>query len=179
MMFLNNFSFLRYRNKISNFLIFFVISSILVTIILDSNFEMSFIKINVLPMDHRIIIFTIFVFTFISSSLILLNETYHNTHADDSKNKNNKIYFISISAIFSVLSLILITTIIQLLFLESYSNLVFYFTSYIAFFSSFGFLLILSFKFFRWFMIGRNYFTLAYGILFAIYCLSLLLALIY
>jgi hypothetical protein len=178
-MFLNNFYFLKHRNKINQFILFFVISSILVIIILDSNFEMSFIKKNVLPIDHRIIIFSMYVFTFITSSLLLLNKTYHNTHTNDAKFKNNNLYFISISIIFSFLSLILITTITQLLFLENYSNLVFYFTSYIAFISSFGFLLILSVKFFRWYLIGKNYFTLAYGILFAIYCLSLLLALLY
>src|SRR5688500_10945261 len=178
-MILDNFYSLKHRNKINHFVLFFVVSSILVVIILDSNFGMSFIKKNVLPIDHRIIIFSIYVFTFIISSLILLNETYHNTYTNNIKFKNNKLYFISITTIFSFLSLILIVTITQLLFLESYSNLVFYFTSYIAFISSFGFLLILSIKFFRWYVIGKNYFTLAYGVLFAIYCLSLVLALIY
>jgi hypothetical protein len=177
-MFFNNFYF-KYQNKINQFILFFVLSSILVVIILDSNFEMSFIKKNVLPIDHRIIIFSIYVFTFITSSLILLNKTYHNIYTNDVRFKNNKFYFIAIFLIFSFLSIILITTIIQLLFLESYSNLIFYLTSYIAFISSFGFLLILSVKFFHWHLLGKNYFTLAYGILFAIYCLSLLLALIY
>jgi hypothetical protein len=178
-MILKNFYLLKHPNKINQFILSFVICSILIVIILDSNFEMSFIKKNVLPIDHRIIIFSIYVFTFITSSLILLNETYHNTSTNDTKSKNNKIYFFSIFIIFSLLSLTGITTIIQLSFLESYSNLVFYFTSCIAFISSFGFLSILSIKFFRWYVIGKNYFTLAYGILFAIYCLSLLLALIY
>src|SRR5215208_956710 len=112
-----NFYFLKHPNKINKFILSFVISSILVVIILDSNFEISFIKKNVLPIDHRIIIFSIYVFTFITSSLILLNEIYYNTYTNDTKFKNNKIYFFSIFTIFLLLSLIGIVTIIQISFL--------------------------------------------------------------
>ena len=38
---------------------------------------------------------------------------------------------------------------------------------------------ILSFNFFRWYLKGRNNFTLLYGILFSFYCITLVLALIY
>ena len=167
------------KNRISKFTLFIAISSIVIVIILDSNFEMGFIKKNLLPIEYRIIIFSFYVITFITSVLLLLKITYSSTNLNANELKKNKYYFISISLIFSFSSLILLVIIIQITLFESYTNVVFYLISYLSFISSCGFLLILSIKFFRWYRRGKNRFTFFYGLLFSIYCLSLILALIY
>jgi hypothetical protein len=175
-----NFSFLEKRNTFFKKLIFFlIVSSVMLVIILDSNFLMGFLKEKLLSLNYKITIFSIYVCTFIIAGFILLNWTYKITYLKDIKIKNSKIYFILIFLIYSILSLTLIITTIQLSYLKSYSNIVFYLSSYISFISSLGFLSILSFKFFQWFLKGKNKYTLFYGILFSLYCITLLLALIY
>ena len=62
---------------------------------------------------------------------------------------------------------------------KSYSEFVFYLTSYISFGSSLLYLSILSSKFFQLFSVRKNYLTLSHGILFVIYCCSLLLLFLY
>jgi hypothetical protein len=136
---------------------------------------MGFINQNVLSIETKIIVFSIYVITFVLSSLLLLKWTYQlgkDTH-------QKQFYFLLIFTIYTALSLILIITILQMVLLKSYSSLIFYLNTYISFISSFGFLIILSVKFYRWFLRGRNYLILLYGILFLIYSISLLLALVY
>jgi hypothetical protein len=117
------------------------------------------------------------VFTFILTGLILLNSTNFSTQG--SKERSGLIYIIAIFFIFIILSFTLILTIVQISISDSYSNRVFYVTSYFSFISSMGFLIILSFKFFQLYIHGKNYLTLSYGILFALFCMSILLILIY
>ncbi|MGE0243647.1 MAG: hypothetical protein AB7P56_06940 [Nitrososphaeraceae archaeon] len=113
------------------------------------------------------------------SNLLLLIMTYSIGYLKEIEVRYKKYYFMSIFIIYLVLSITLITTTIQISLFKSYSNIIFYLTSYISFISTLGFLSILSFNFYRWFLKGRNNFTLLYGILFSLYCVTLILALIY
>ena len=175
-----NFSFLRNRDTFfKKFVLLLIVSSVMLVIILDSNFLMGFLKEKLLSINYKIIIFSVYVCTYIISGIILLNWTYKITYLKGIKIKNSKIYFVLIFLIYSILSSSLIITTIQLSYLKSYSNIVFYLSSYISFISSFGFLSILSFKFFQWYLKGKNKYTLFYGMLFSFYCITLLLALIY
>jgi hypothetical protein len=105
--------------------------------------------------------------------------TYSIGYLKEIEVRYKKYYFIFIFIIYSILSLTLITTTIQIALFKSYSNIVFYLTSYISFISTLGFLSILSFNFYRWYLKGKNNFALLYGLLFSLYCITLLLALIY
>jgi|SRR5215203_4203274 len=175
-----NFSFLENRHTfLKKVVLLLIVSSVMLVIILDSNFLMGFLKEKLLFINYKIIIFSIYVSIFIISGIILLNWTYKITYLKDIKNKNSKIYFGLIFLIYSILSSTLIITTIQLSYLKSYSNLVFYLSSYISFISSLCFLSILSFKFFQWYLKGKNRYTLFYGVLFSLYCVTLILALIY
>ena len=144
---------------------------------LNSNFQMGLIRESLLSADSKLIIFSSYVFTFILTGIILLNST--NLSTQGIKERSGLIYLIAIFFIFIILSFTLILTIVQISISDSYSNLVFYVTSYFSFTSSMGFLIILSFKFFQLYLHGKNYFTLSYGILFALFCMSILLILIY
>ena len=175
-----NFSFLENRDTFfKKSILFFIVSSVMLVIILDSNFLMGKLQEKLFPINNKIIIFSIYVVIFVISNLLLLNMTYRIGYLKEIKVTYKKYYFISIFIIYSILSLTLIITTIQLSFFKSYSNIVFYLTSYISFISTLGFLSILSFNFFRWYLKGRNNFTLLYGILFSFYCITLVLALIY
>jgi hypothetical protein len=151
----------------------------MLVIILDSNFLMGFLQEKLLSINYKIIIFSIYVSIYVISSLLLLNMTYKIGYLKEIEGKYKKYSFTSIFIIYSILSLTLIITTIQISSFKSYSNVVFYLTSYISFISTLGFLSILSFNFYRWYIKGRNKFTLLYGILFSLYCITLVLALIY
>jgi hypothetical protein len=175
-----NFSFLENRDTLfKKLVLFFIVSSVMLVIILDSNFLMGFLQEKLLHFNNKIIIFSIYVSIFVISNLLLLIITYRIGYLKEIEIKYKKYYFISIFIVYSILSLTLITTTIQISLFKSYSNIIFYLTSYISFISTLGFLSILSFNFYRWYLKGKNNFTLIYGILFSLYCITLLLALIY
>ena len=175
-----NFSFLENRDTLfKKLVLFFIVSSVMFVIILDSNFLMGFLQEKLLPFNNKLIIFSIYVSIFVISNLLLLNMTYSIGYLKEIEFRYKKYYFISIFIIYSILSLTLITTTIQISLFKSYSNIVFYLTSYISFISTLGFLSILSYNFYKWFLKGRNNFTLLYGLLFSLYCITLILALIY
>ena len=175
-----NFSFLENRDTLfKKLVLFFIVSSVMFVIILDSNFLMGFLQEKLLPFNNKIIIFSIYVSIFVISNLLLLIMTYSIGYLKEIEIKYKKYYFIFIFIVYSILSLTLITTTIQISLFKSYSNIVFYLTSYISFISTLGFLSILSFNFYRWYLKGKNNFTLIYGILFSLYCITLMLALIY
>lgn len=175
-----NFSFLENRDTFfKKSLLFFIVSSVMLVIILDSNFLMGFLQEKLFPINNKMIVFSIYVSIFVISNLLLLNMTYSIGYLKEIQVKYKKYYFISIFIIYFILSSTFIITIIQMSFFKSYSNVVFYLTSYISFISTLGFLSILSFNFFKWYLRGRNNFTLLYGILFSLYCMTLVLALIY
>ncbi len=145
--------------------------------ILNSNFQMGLIKGNIMSVNNKITIFSLFVITFISSGIVLLNLT--NQAIEKKTRTERRIYAISMFLIFFILSATLIATTIQMSLFRNYSKIVFYLTSYLSFISSLVFLSILSLKFFQLFLTRRHYLTLSYGILFSIYCCSILLLLIY
>ena len=175
-----NFSFLENRDTLlKKLVLFFIISSVMLVIILDSNFLMGFLQEKLLPFNYKIIIFSIYVSIFVISNLLLLIMTYSIGYLKEIEVRYKKYYFISIFIIYFVLSLTLIITTIQISIFKSYSNVTFYLTSYISFISTLGFLSILSFNFYRWYLKGKNNFTLLYGILFSLYCITLILALLY
>jgi hypothetical protein len=175
-----NFSYLENRDTLfKKLVLFFIVSSVMLVIILDSNFLTGFLQEKLLPFNNKIIIFSIYVSIFVISNLLLLIMTYSIDYLKEIEIKYKKYYFIFIFIVYSILSLTLITTTIQISLFKSYSNIVFYLTSYISFISTLGLLSILSFNFYRWYLKGKNNFTLIYGILFSLYCITLILALIY
>jgi hypothetical protein len=175
-----NFSFLENRDTLfKKLVLFFIVSSVMFVIILDSNFLMGFLQEKLLPFNYKIIIFSIYVSIFVISNLLLLIMTYSIGYLKEIEVRYKKYYFISIFIIYFVLSLTLIITTIQISLFKSYSNVTFYLTSYMSFISTLGFLSILSFNFYRWYLKGKNNFTLLYGILFSLYCITLILALLY
>ena len=174
------FSYLENRNSFfKKLILFFIISTVMLVIIFDSNFLMGFLQEKLLQFNNKIIIFSMYVSIFVISNLLLLIMTYSIGYIKEIEIRYKKYYFISIFIIYLVLSITLITTTIQISLFKSYSNIIFYLTSYISFISTLGFLSILSFNFYRWFLKGKNNFTLLYGILFSLYCVTLILALIY
>ena len=164
-----NFSWFFERSNLT-ILVFLII----VVMIFNSNFQMGFIKKNLLSVNDKMIVFSAYVIVFVTSGPILLISTERIANRKDIKPSKRLIYSISIFLVFSILSAILVITIMQMYFFNSYSNLVFYLTSYLSLISSFGFLSILCFKFFRWFLIRKNYVAMAYGILFSLYSCSIL-----
>ena len=175
-----NFSYLENRDTLfKKLVLFFIISSVMLVIILDSNLLMGFLQEKLLQFNNKIMIFSIYVSIFVISNLLLLIMTYSIGYLKEIEVRYKKYYFISIFIIYLVLSITLITTTIQISLFKSYSNIIFYLTSFISFISTLGFLSILSFNFYRWFLKGKNNFTLFYGILFSLYCITLILALIY
>ena len=175
-----SFSFLENRDTLfKKLVLFFIVSSVMFVIILDSNFLMGFLQEKLLPFNYKIIIFSIYVSIFVISNLLLLIMTYSIGYLKEIEVRYKKYYFISIFIIYFVLALTLIITTIQISIFKSYSNVTFYLTSYISFISTLGYLSILSFNFYRWYLKGKNNFTLLYGILFSLYCITLILALLY
>jgi hypothetical protein len=171
---LSNVDFSWFFNK---FVIFLTVSSIIVVMILNSNFQMGLIRESLLSASSKLIIFSLYVLTFTLAGLILLKST--NLSIQGIKGGGRRIYSISMFVIYFILSFTLIFTITQIFISNSYSNLVFYVTAYLSFTSSMVFLIVLSFKFFQLYSQKTNYLTLSYGILFALFCMSILLILIY
>lgn len=157
--------------------ILFLVFCIVVVMILNSNFQMGLLKGNLMSINTKIIIFSSFVITFIASGLVLLNLT--NQATETKATTQSRIYSLSMFLIFLILSTTLIATTIQMALYKSYSRIVFYVTSYLSFISSLAFLSILSLKFLQLFLTRRHYLTLSYGILFSIYCCTILLLLLY
>jgi hypothetical protein len=175
-----NFPFLEKRDTLfKKLVLFFIVSSVMLVIILDSNFLMGFLQEKLLSINSKLIIFSTYVSIFMISNLLLLIMTYSIGYLKEIEVKYKKYFFISIFILYSILSLTFIITTTQIAFFKSYSNIIFYLTSYISFISTLGILSILSFNFYRWYLKGKNNFTLLYGVLFSLYCISLILALIY
>ena len=101
------------------------------------------------------------------------------TYKQNIKTSNKKLYYLPVICIFLILSITLTSTTIQIFLFTSYSSLVFYLTTFLSLTLTFGILCIICVKFVRWFLKGKNYFILLYSILFAIYCCSILSALVY
>jgi hypothetical protein len=175
-----NFPFLENRYTLfKKLVLFFIVSSVMLVIILDSNFLMGFLHDKLLSINSKLIIFSTYVSIFMISNLLLLIMTYRIGYLKEIEVKYKKYFFISIFIVYSILSLTFIITTTQIAFFKSYTNIVFYLTSYISFISTLGILSILSFNFYRWYLKGKNNFILLYGVLFSLYCITLLLALIY
>jgi hypothetical protein len=171
---LSNLDFSWFFNKS----VFLIVSSIIAVMILNSNFQMGLIRESLLSADAKLIIFSLYVITFILTGIILL-KVINQTSKENIKSLRQRVYSISIFLAHIILSITLVLTIRHIYSFSGYSDLVFYVTSYVSFISSIAFLMILSFKFFRLFSHRKNYLTLAYGILFTLFYVSVLLMLIY
>src|SRR5215212_5832664 len=92
-----NFSFLENRDTLFKKLVLFsIISSVMLVIILDSNFLMGFLQEKLLPFNNKIIIFSIYVSIFVISNLLLLIMTYSIGYLKEIEVKYKKYYFIFI-----------------------------------------------------------------------------------
>jgi hypothetical protein len=146
--------------------------------ILNSNFQMGLIKENLLSKNSKIIIYSTYVVIFILAGAIFLNTTYQISKKNVEK-RDQRFYLICASLMHIIASVTLIFTIVQISISHQYSNLIFYIIPYGSFILSIGFLSILSFKFFELYFNKKNYLTLLYGILFAIFSISILLLAFY
>lgn len=171
---LSNLDFSWFFNKS----VFLIVASIVVVMIFNSNFQMGLLRESLLSADGKLVIFSLYVITFVVTGLILLNVTNH-TSKEDIQGRNRRIYSICINVTYIILSITLILTVVQISLFNKYSSLVFYVTSYISFISSMAFLMLLSFKFFRLYSSRKIYLTLAYGILFTLFYISIFLMQIY
>lgn len=156
-----------------------LVSSIVLVMILNSNFQMGLIKEKLMSTSNKMIVFSAYLIIYVLSGLVLLNSTSRIISPKNIPGNKKRIYSISILLVYSILSVNLIATMIQMYAFNFYNSIVFHLASYLSFISSLAFLLILSVKFFRWFFITRNYVTLSYGILFSLFSSSVLLALSY
>src|SRR5688572_32599196 len=92
-----NFSFLESRDTLfKKLVLFFIVSSVMTVIILDSNFLMGFLQEKLLPINNKIIIFSIYVSIFVISNLVLLFMTYNIGYLKEIELKYKKYYFIYI-----------------------------------------------------------------------------------
>jgi hypothetical protein len=157
----------------------FLVCSIVIVMILNSNFQMGLIKASILSTNNKIIIFSLYTFIFLLGSIILLNLTHRTVYQKNTDRNTQLFYRVAILMIYFALSMALIISIFQMYLTNSYSNLVFYFTTYLSFTSSFFFLSVLCLKFFKLFLAQRNYLLILYGILFAICCCGVVMAMIY
>jgi hypothetical protein len=163
---------------LSKISILILVCSMILVLILNSNFQMGLLKDNLLSSNNKITIFSLYVLIFISTSTILMNLTNNIKKREIEGNRKEQISYASILVIHLVLSATLIITTVQMFLFNKYSDLVFYFTCYLSFVSSLAFLSILSIKFFHLFLLRRDFLTLLYVILFAIYCFILILLLL-
>ena len=170
----SNVDFSWFFNK---FVIFLTVFSIVAVMSLNSNFQMGLIRESLLSANSKLVIFSLYVLTFTLTGLLLLKST--DLSIQGIKRETRRIYSFSIYIIYFILSFMLILTVVQISVSNSYSNVVFYITAYVSFTTSMAYLIILSFKFFQLYLHRKNYLTLLYGILFALFCMSLLLILIY
>jgi hypothetical protein len=146
--------------------------------IFNSNFQMGLLRESLLSAESKLVIFSLYVITFVVTGILLLSVT-NQTSKEDIKRRTRQVYSISILAIYIILSITLIITLVQISLFNSYTRLVFYVTSYFSFISSMAFLMLLSFKFFRLYSSRKIYLTFAYGILFTLFYVSIFLMLIY
>ena len=72
-----------------------------------------------------------------------------------------------------ILSLLLVLTLIQIFLIKGYFLTTFSLIVYLSIFSAIGFLILLSYQFFNWFIINKNYLILMYGITFSLIILNL------
>lgn len=75
-----------------------------------------------------------------------------------------------------VLSLLLLLSLIQIFLIKGYYLITISFVVYISIFSAVIFLLLLSYQFFKWFILNKNYFLLMYGITFSLIIINLIIS---
>ena len=91
-----NFPFLENRDALfKKLVLFFIVSSVMLVIILDSNFLLGFLQENLLPFNNKIIIFSIYVSIFVISNLLLLFITYRIGYLKEIEIKYKKYYLIN------------------------------------------------------------------------------------
>jgi hypothetical protein len=147
--------------------------------IFDSNFKMGLIKEKLLPIDHKVIIFSVYILTFAVTGIYLATVTYGDTKQIGADKSKRLYYYLLALSVHIALSFALVVTVFQMFLLDHYSNAIFYLSSYVSLLSSLTFLLILSFTFLRWFKLRANYLTLSYGILFSFLCCGIIIAMVY
>ncbi len=79
----------------------------------------------------------------------------------------------------TALSLILILLIIQIFAFESYDLILIAYAVYISHVAAIGFLVLLAYQFVRWFVLSKNYLTVAYAFAFCIIILYLITSLVF
>ena len=74
-----------------------------------------------------------------------------------------------------ILSFLLVFTLVQIFLFKGYYLTTISLIVYISIFSAIGFLILLSYQFFKWFIINKNYLILMYGITFSLIVLNLII----
>ena len=149
--------------------IIFVLDSLILTIY--SNIS------NIPDPSFNLSLYTFFVIFFMISNFVFLNHSKQGL----SQVKINTIYSFRllnklIIANQFILSLLLVLTLIQIFLMKGYFLTTFSLIVYLSIFSAIGFLLLLSYQFFKWFIINKNYLILMYGITFSLIILNLIIS---
>jgi len=164
-------SLFKFNNKyLFHFTVFcsiiFVLDSLIVTIY--SNIP------NIPDPSFNLSLYVFFVIFFIISNFVFLNHSKRGI----SQIKLNAIYSFKllklvITTTQFILSILLVATLIQIFLIKGYYLTTFSLIIYLSIISAIGFLLLLSYQFFKWFIFNKNYLILMYGITFSLIILNL------
>lgn len=172
---INNFSL---KNIINSKWIFSLTVFILLMIIIDSSIVKTFGYVNSrFPGNFDLLLFSSLTFFFIITNYILINSSKNLINISTLKISNNlpKIVFISQY----IIGAILVTIIIQMIFISQFDRNLLLLIVYISFISSIGFSMILLMKFLRWFKFNKNYYLLFYMMAFFLIVLKSTVAIMY
>ena len=159
----------------SNSLLFFVCLSSIVVIILSSNMDLFCI-----PKQSRVIsnveLFLIYsvIFTIISAFLLKLSSTLKFP-----KFKIRKFAFLAILIIQLGIMSMLFVIYGQIKISSLYYSAVFYTITYLSLASSAAFLAIAAIQFLRWFVRGKNYLVITYGLVMLVLCTNSIIGIAY
>lgn len=159
--------------------LYFLISSFFLVIILDSNFSLALIKPSLIDSSFKIFLFALYISIFIVSVFLILVYTKKYINIKNTQIEISKFYYFSIAFLYSFLSIVLIFTIIQMIYFNSYDRISFYLVSYASFLSVIIFSSILAIRFLKWFLHTKNYLILGFVFVFVTFIFSILVGLTY
>ena len=122
-------------------------------------------------------LYAFFVIFFIISNFVFLN---HSKQGFFQIKLNRILSFRLLNILIMVsqfiLSSLLILSLIQIFLIKGYYLIILSLIINISIFSAIGFLLVLSYQFFKWFFLNKNYLILMYGITFSLIILNLIIS---
>lgn len=132
-----------------------------------------------LPTLSHMMIFLVFSGLFSLSSIILMNIARKNSESHYSISRNIKYFhwFILYSQFLSLC--IILTIILQMVFINKYNIALLHAETYLAYISTLVFLILLVFIFIGWYKSKRNYMIILFAISFSLLAINIVISLIY